>query len=287
MEYYIVDVFSDVAFQGNPVAVFFVDQELSNDEMQSIASWTNLSETTFIEHYDKEQSSYKVRIFTPNQELKFAGHPTIGSAAAVKSYFNCNSNTLTQQCGIGDIELNTCSSEISFLSPKVKYQNVDSCFLPEITKTLGIDGIMVASAIIDVGPIWLAVIVESGSAVSSIIPNISQISDLSSKMEITGITIAGAMPNIDGYKVRTFAPIVGVPEDPVCGSGNIAIAKVLYTESINKDPYVAYQGQEIGRNGKVFISYDGDDVVLGGRTCITAKGRVGDASNHDFICKDL
>jgi PhzF family phenazine biosynthesis protein len=77
-------------------------------------------------------------------------------------------------------------------------------------------------------------------------------------------------------KVRTFAPSVGVAEDPVCGSGNIALAmlrKQLVTET--KD-YIARQGQEVGRDGEVMLSYPGGaDIELGGKTCITAIGKLG------------
>src|SRR5438094_622037 len=78
-----VDVFTAVPFKGNPVAVVLDGDELSSAQMQSIAAWTNLSETTFVCLPTDQRADYRLRIFTPKRELPFAGHPTIGSAHAV------------------------------------------------------------------------------------------------------------------------------------------------------------------------------------------------------------
>ena len=78
-----VDVFANGPFKGNPVAVIFDADDLTDEQMKDIASWTNLSETTFVCKPEDEQADYKLRIFTPTNELSFAGHPTIGSSYAV------------------------------------------------------------------------------------------------------------------------------------------------------------------------------------------------------------
>lgn len=78
-----VDVFPNEAFKGNPVAVIFDADDLTSEQMKDIASWTNLSETTFVCKPEDENADYKLRIFTPNNELPFAGHPTIGSSFAI------------------------------------------------------------------------------------------------------------------------------------------------------------------------------------------------------------
>ena len=77
-----VDVFSREPFRGNPVAVILDAEGLTDDEMAQIANWTNLSETTFVLPPTDERADYRLRIFTPSRELPFAGHPTLGSAAA-------------------------------------------------------------------------------------------------------------------------------------------------------------------------------------------------------------
>src|SRR5262245_62329506 len=78
-----VDVFTDVPFKGNPVAVVLDGDRVSSAAMQSIAAWTNLSETTFVCAPTDPRADYRLRIFSPRRELPFAGHPTIGSAYAL------------------------------------------------------------------------------------------------------------------------------------------------------------------------------------------------------------
>src|SRR5229473_6037112 len=102
-----VDVFTAVPFKGNPVAVVLDGDELSSPQMQSIASWTNLSETTFVCAPLDERADYLLRIFTPKRELPFAGHPTIGSAHAVLRHGRkpWAAGRLVQQCDKGLVDI--------------------------------------------------------------------------------------------------------------------------------------------------------------------------------------
>jgi predicted PhzF superfamily epimerase YddE/YHI9 len=96
-----VDVFTTVPFKGNPVAVVLDADALSGEQMQSIAAWTNLSETTFVCMPTGQRADYRLRIFTPRRELPFAGHPTIGSAHAVvrRGFKPRTAGLLVQECG--------------------------------------------------------------------------------------------------------------------------------------------------------------------------------------------
>src|SRR5918993_3723089 len=102
-----VDVFTDVPFKGNPLAVVHGADRLSAEQMQAVARWTNLSETTFVCAPTEAQADYRLRIFTPASELPFAGHPTIGSAHAVLrgGLRPKTPGSLVQQCGKGLIPL--------------------------------------------------------------------------------------------------------------------------------------------------------------------------------------
>lgn len=102
-----VDVFTTVPFKGNPVAVVLDAAGLSTAQMQQIASWTNLSETTFVLPATDKGADYQVRIFTPGAELPFAGHPTIGTAHALleTGLVEAENGTLVQQCAAGSIRL--------------------------------------------------------------------------------------------------------------------------------------------------------------------------------------
>ncbi len=102
-----VDVFTTVPFKGNPVAVVLDATSLSAGQMQQIARWTNLSETTFVLPPTEPGADYQVRIFTPGAELPFAGHPTIGTAHALleAGAVQANDGVLVQQCAAGLITL--------------------------------------------------------------------------------------------------------------------------------------------------------------------------------------
>ena len=102
-----VDVFTQKPFFGNPVAVVLDAQELTTEEMQRIAAWTNLSETTFVLPASAKQADYRLRIFSPKQELPFAGHPSIGSAHAVieSGLAALHNGRLRQECLGGVIDL--------------------------------------------------------------------------------------------------------------------------------------------------------------------------------------
>ena len=120
-----VDVFTDKPFLGNPVAVVIGADGLDTAQMQRIACWTNLSETTFL--LPSKRGDYRLRIFTPRQELPFAGHPTIGSAhAALESGFVSKRQTLRQECAAGLIELAVEGDGRIFLrGPQAKSQPLE------------------------------------------------------------------------------------------------------------------------------------------------------------------
>src|SRR5471032_272125 len=106
--YKVVDVFTDQALRGNPVAVLLDAEGLDTEEMQAIARWTNLAETTFVLPPTTADADYRLRIFTPRSELPFAGHPTLGSAHGILEAGRVvprQSGRLIQQCGIGLVEL--------------------------------------------------------------------------------------------------------------------------------------------------------------------------------------
>ncbi|MEJ2056312.1 MAG: PhzF family phenazine biosynthesis protein, partial [Desulfofustis sp.] len=102
-----VDVFTRKPFKGNPVAVVMDARDLSTEQMQAMANWTNLSETTFVLPAESARADYRVRIFTPGNELPFAGHPTIGTAHALieAGMIAPHNGRLIQECEIGLVEI--------------------------------------------------------------------------------------------------------------------------------------------------------------------------------------
>jgi len=247
-----VDVFTAQPFRGNPVAVVLDAEGLDAEAMQRIARWTNLSETTFLLKSDK--ADYRVRIFTPSRELPFAGHPTIGTAhAALESGFVSSRKSLKQECGAGVLELLAEDGKIFVRSPQPKIRELER-------PVLGGRALRV-----EVGPVWLTAEVKDVAAVDT-----GAMAQLSREHDATGVTVFDSK-----LHVRSFAPLQGIPEDPVCGSGNISVAAYLRHFGRAKGEYTARQGMSIGRDGRIYMRVDERDIWLGGEavTCIEGSLR--------------
>lgn len=256
-----VDVFSTSSCKGNPVCVFLNNNGLSADRMQEIARWTNLSETTFIS--PSKNADYRVRIFTPEEELPFAGHPTIGTAHAFLEANPISKLQIIQECDYGLIEINIIDNEISFTLPK--YTIGTSVETSLIEESLGIN-ISSDAQLIDTGPHWVIANINSASELANININHQSLFALFSQYRATGITLYAA-ENGQAF-VRTFFGANGVVvEDPVCGSGNAAVAahiKATNRLAITGSSYQSYQGQYVGRDGKVSVRID-DRISIGGQ----------------------
>ncbi len=278
-----VDVFTKVPYRGNPVAVVIGAQDLDTETMQQIAAWTNLSETTFLLPPTRTDADYLLRIFTPKQELPFAGHPTIGSAhAALESEFvKPTAGKLVQECGAGLVPLRIDASgdrrSIHAKAPPAKIQSLDGETVAALQSALGLkSNWRIDPMLVDVGPVWLTAYVGDGSDVHELTPDFVQIAELSSRCQMTGITVFGidAQGSVP-VQVRSFAPLHGIPEDPVCGSGNACVGAFLANSGMLAEvgkSYIANQGTEVGRNGFVTVTVDPSEMIveIGGNavTCI-------------------
>lgn len=261
MKFKQVDVFTERPFLGNPVAVVIGAEGLDTATMQRIAGWTNLSETTFLLLSDK--ADYRLRIFTPREELPFAGHPTIGSAhAALESGFVKKKQELTQECGAGVLELTVEDNWIYVRAPQPRLTRLEKP--TPFGKALRVD----------VGPVWIVAELEDAAALAALEPDMTSIAELSRSLEATGVTLfARADDGRSEIQVRSFAPLHGVSEDPVCGSGNISVGAYLrFTGKLDEvgSPYVARQGMQLGRDGRISVRVTERDIYIGGRavTCV-------------------
>jgi len=260
-----VDVFTDRPFLGNPVAVVIGAEGLDAQTMQRIAGWTNLSETTFL--LKSEVADYRLRIFTPRQELPFAGHPAIGSAhAALESGFAPKKNSLKQECGAGVIELTVEDKRLFLRGPQARIGDVRKT-LPFASKLLRID----------VGPVWVVGEVADSRKLAALEPDMAAIARFSLDHEATGVTLFAPSDEREAaIHVRSFAPAHGIPEDPVCGSGNLSVAAYLKQTNQTKrfgERYIARQGMQLGRDGRVSVRIDADCIRVGGQavTCVDGK----------------
>ena len=272
-----VDVFTAVPFQGNPVAVVLDGDELSGAAMQSIAAWTNLSETTFVCAPTDPRADYRLRIFTPRRELPFAGHPTIGSAhAALRHGLKPRTEgRLVQECGKGLVDIQIDGDRLFLALPEPQFREPAP---PQIASVA--DGLRIGPAdiqrasIVDVGPVWFTIQLASGDAVRALAPDMGKLAALSA-MGLTGVNVFGLYPPGAGadLEVRSFAPGDGVPEDPVCGSGNGCVAALVRRDRVlETHAYVASQGRCLGRDGRVAVRFDGGTIWLGGHAVTCVEG---------------
>jgi len=202
-----VDVFTAVPFQGNPVAVVLDGDALSSAEMQSIAAWTNLSETTFVCAPTDERADYRLRIFTTRQELPFAGHPTIGSAHAVlrSGFMPRTTGQLVQECGKGLVDIKIGGERLLLALPEPEFRKPTKSHLDAVADGLGVSGAdFQRAAIIDVGPVWFTVQLASGDAVRALAPDMDKLAALSS-IGITGVNVFGLYHVKSGADLEVMA----------------------------------------------------------------------------------
>jgi PhzF family phenazine biosynthesis protein len=265
-----VDVFTSQPLFGNPVAVVIDAEGLDSAAMQRIAGWTNLSETTFLLKSDK--ADYRVRIFTPRQELPFAGHPTLGSAhAAIESGFVSAKSLLKQECGAGVLDLAVEGKALYVKAPRTRVEemkNVASAF-----------GIPLAAGCrllkVNVGPVWLVGEMSDARSLAALKPDMTALAEWTTSLSATGVTVfaPSGEPGC-AFHVRSFAPAHGVPEDPVCGSGNVSVAAYLRHFGRAPHAYATRQGMQLGRDGRVSLRLDGDAIWLGGEAVTCVEGEL-------------
>ncbi|WP_307856063.1 PhzF family phenazine biosynthesis protein [Nocardioides faecalis] len=267
-----VDVFSAEPALGNPVAVVHGADELTDEQMQRFARWTNLSETTFLLSPTDPAADYRLRIFTPGGELPFAGHPTLGSAHAWLGAGGVPAGErIVQECGVGLVELRNTGGRLSFAAPELLRSGpVEEALVADIATALGVPRPeLLDAAWVDNGPGWVAVRLASAEAVLALEPDFAA---MPGKVGVVGPHPAGAECAVE---VRAFLQASdGITEDPVTGSLNASVAQWLAGEVLPAS-YVAAQGTAIGRRGRVHVTTDDDGTIwVGGETLTTIQGTV-------------
>lgn len=273
-----VDVFTAVPFKGNPVAVILEGGALSTAQMQTIAGWTNLSETTFVCPPADPAADYRLRIFTPRAEIPFAGHPTIGSAHALLRHglVPKRAGHLVQECGKGLVQLRVDGERLFLALPTPAFRTPAESQRAEAAAALGVAATQIQRAtIVDVGPVWFTVQLRDGAAVAKLEPDMAAIAALT-REPVTGLNVFGFYANGEpaAVEVRSFAPAHGVPEDPVCGSGNGCVAALIQRDRLlERSSYVASQGRCMDRDGRVEVRFADDGTIwLGGHAVTCVEG---------------
>ncbi|SDH81443.1 PhzF family phenazine biosynthesis protein [Paraburkholderia phenazinium] len=261
-----VDVFTAVPFKGNPLAVVFDADDLDDAQMQAIAHWTNLSETTFLVKPTDPAADYRVRIFTTQQELPFAGHPTLGTAHALleSGYQPKLSGKLFQQCGAGLVELNAQQGGAwAFAAPPARVTALPTDLYAALAQALRSDAVDFSAppCAIDNGVPWLVVRLKTAADCLAIEPDAAALTRVVKAAGMLGVALYGPH-EADGpatFEVRCLMTNgnLGFDEDPVTGSANAAVAGLLSAQQRRPGlSYTARQGTVLGRAGQVFVRYD-------------------------------
>ncbi len=265
------------------MAVVLDAQGLDTDQMQRIANWTNLSETTFVLPATAPGADYRVRIFTPGSELPFAGHPTIGTVHALleAGFVAPKQGILVQECGAGLVTLRVDSQtggewSISFELPQPTVSEMSDLQVDELQSILGVDlAPDHRPRLIDVGARWIVAQLRDAAAVVATRPDFARMANQDRQARATGVVIFGAHEpgGPAQVEVRAFAPSCGVAEDPVCGSGNGCMA--VYVRDTGQthrfgSSFASAQGQVVGRAGEIRIGIEPARITVGGSavTCI-------------------
>ncbi|CCK72999.1 Yhi9p KNAG_0M01460 [Huiozyma naganishii CBS 8797] len=256
-----VDVFTTVPYKGNPVAVIncmgIDESEVTKEQLQSVANWTNLSETTFLFKPTDGKSDYKLRIFTPVSELPFAGHPTVGSCKAFLEFTNQSESqetrTFHQQCGVGSVELTVSPGKISFKAAQTAIEELDDAVVAQYEAALGISTVA-KPKLLRVGPNWVVLLTDDAQACYNANPDFAKLAEIDASHGHSGVILGGAKGDGEhSYEMRAFAPSLNVKEDPVCGSG--ALSFIRYLQELNgySEPteISISQGGRLGRNGQI------------------------------------
>ena len=276
-----IDVFSHHPGFGNPVAVVLDAQGLSDADMRRFAAWTNLSETTFLmpptAAGHAAGADYRLRIFSPRGELPFAGHPTLGTCRAwlQQGHTPRVPGLVVQESAQGLVQIEHQGDTLAFAAPPLQRSKPSPALVPLVASALGLRPHQIQAAqLLDNGPVWLGLLLDSAETVLGLTPDHARLKDLGQDVGVIHIAPdAGDNPARPGAVVRAFAAPMGNPEDPVTGSLNASLAQWLIAEGLAPTRYLVAQGECLGRAGRVYIHQDAQGQVwVGGHTVTCIEG---------------
>ena len=270
----LVDVFTATAFKGNPLAVVTRADRLSDQQMAAIANWMNLSETTFLMAPTDRHADYKVRIFTPERELPFAGHPTLGSCHVWLELGGSPKNDpIVQECGAGLVRIRRETGRLAFAAPPLRRSgDVAPDVVHRVARGLRIGpGAIKAAQWVDNGPGWLAAMLSTRAEVLALRPDFRSLDG-----QPLGVIAPwdAARDGIEAhFEVRAFVT-TRATEDPVTGSLNAGLAQWLIGAGLAPDSYIVSQGTQLGRAGRVNVAHTSDAIWIGGDTVTCIEGTI-------------
>jgi PhzF family phenazine biosynthesis protein len=257
MKQYIVDAFTDQVFEGNQAAVCILDQWPSDKLMQNIAKENCFSETAFAV---KEGHDYHLRWFTPEGEIDFCGHATLGASYVILNYYEKDKTevTFTTQVGRLTVKRNDDLYEMDFPAYSLKKIEVTN----EMQEAIGIPPL---EAYIDRD---LLLVLNDADAVRNLQPDQNKLE------ELEGLLVAVTAPaHQEGFDCisRVFAPKLGIPEDPVTGSTHCMITP-YWCNRLGKLELSCFQASD--RSGMLYTKLCGDRVKIAGKAVLFSKGTI-------------
>ncbi|MEV4315374.1 PhzF family phenazine biosynthesis protein [Actinocrispum sp. NPDC049592] len=274
-DYVIADVFTDTPLEGNPVAVLLDARDIPAERMQRIAREMNLSETVFVLP-PEDGGDVRVRIFTPVNELPFAGHPTMGTAFVLAEVHA--GDRLTMETGMGKIgfEFDRVDGKVHWArmrQPIPTWKPYEKT--AELLKALGLESSTVPVEIYHIGPRHTFVGLPDIPSLSAVRPDLLQLAD---HEDMSAICFAGAGAE---WRMRMFSPAYGVAEDAATGSAAVPLAIHLGRHGLTKfgTRIEVQQGVEMGRTSRMYAQAQGtpDNITLAevaGTSVIVARGRL-------------
>jgi trans-2,3-dihydro-3-hydroxyanthranilate isomerase len=272
--YVVADVFTDTPLAGNPVAVFTDARALEGDEMQRLARELNLSESVFVLKAEAGGHA-RIRIFTPGIEMKFAGHPTLGTAFVLGGPMQLAEIRLETGMGIVPVRLERDHDRIVFGRmeqplPSWEPYSEEAALLSAI----GVTRSELPVELYDNGARHVYVALASPEDVARLRPHLSALADVPAVLGISCFAGEGSR-----WKTRMFAPAGGVSEDPATGSaaGPLAVHLARHGRIGFGEEIEISQGAEIGRPSTLYARAEGsaeqlDRVEVGGGAVVVARG---------------
>jgi trans-2,3-dihydro-3-hydroxyanthranilate isomerase len=286
MQYFIVDVFTDEAFKGNPLAVVLDADSLSSERMQAITREFNLSETTFVLKPTASEAEKRIRIFTPAQELPLAGHPVVGTwhLLAAKGIVRVKEgwNVFKQEvlAGILPVEIlieKGILRQVRMTQARPEYFEVvsDDRLLTALGLTFENVNRSLPSQFVSTGMKQLMLPLRSRADLSRIRPLAQDLGRLLADRD-SHLVYAFAEEDRKVFARAFFSMGSFMGEDPATGSAAGALGAYLWKHRSIDEPLEIHQGVEMGRAAKinVKVSSDGDVVKVGGSAVIVAQGEL-------------
>ena len=287
LPYVVIDVFTDQPFSGNPLAVVLDAERLSKDQMQQIASEFNLSETAFpLRPSDQERSEgadYTLRIFTPDVELPFAGHPSVGSAWWLAQIGRVERGVVHQRCGAGllPVEVDERSAKLTGGTASVS----DPMSPAKALAAAGLQESDLAETEAQIASTGLAyaVIFVSPEAIPRCRPDIGVLREsFSYPSPATGVYVVAWDRRACHARARMFAGDIGTPEDPATGSAALALGALLVARGEFDDGVTTFtvdQGVDMGRASQLEVTCDvasraAKSLQVSGRAVLVAEGHI-------------